>query len=177
MDDCVICVAAMVMGSPYNYERVLKDSSKYQKVDTNGKYIPWWETYLMDEGFNLHHWRWSESDLNAISTFISRLREEAAGILTMNLPGVQRRHIVAVDSMGVVDPAVGAPPHESLDRYISERKSQGVIFDDQYFVTAIRGTGAPIVSPGVLGARLGRNAACWCGSGLKYKRCHGRLTP
>jgi hypothetical protein len=66
MDDCVICVAAMVMGSPYNYERVLKDSSKYQKIDTNGKFVPWWETYLIDEGFSLHHWPWSESDLNAI---------------------------------------------------------------------------------------------------------------
>jgi preprotein translocase subunit SecA len=24
------------------------------------------------------------------------------------------------------------------------------------------------------GARIGRNDPCWCGSGLKYKRCHGR---
>ena len=24
------------------------------------------------------------------------------------------------------------------------------------------------------GARIGRNDACWCGSGLKYKKCHGR---
>jgi hypothetical protein len=23
-------------------------------------------------------------------------------------------------------------------------------------------------------ARLGRNALCYCGSGMKYKRCHGR---
>jgi preprotein translocase subunit SecA len=23
------------------------------------------------------------------------------------------------------------------------------------------------------GARIGRNEACWCGSGQKYKKCHG----
>ena len=26
------------------------------------------------------------------------------------------------------------------------------------------------------GARIGRNDPCWCGSGNKYKKCHGRLT-
>ena len=25
-----------------------------------------------------------------------------------------------------------------------------------------------------MGAKIGRNDACWCGSGLKYKKCHGR---
>jgi preprotein translocase subunit SecA len=24
------------------------------------------------------------------------------------------------------------------------------------------------------GVRMGRNDQCWCGSGLKYKKCHGR---
>jgi preprotein translocase subunit SecA len=24
------------------------------------------------------------------------------------------------------------------------------------------------------GAKIGRNDACWCGSGLKYKKCHGK---
>jgi len=24
------------------------------------------------------------------------------------------------------------------------------------------------------GARIGRNDPCWCGSGVKYKKCHGR---
>jgi preprotein translocase subunit SecA len=24
------------------------------------------------------------------------------------------------------------------------------------------------------GAKIGRNDACWCGSGMKYKKCHGR---
>jgi uncharacterized protein YecA (UPF0149 family) len=24
------------------------------------------------------------------------------------------------------------------------------------------------------GVRMGRNDACWCGSGKKYKKCHGQ---
>jgi len=32
------------------------------------------------------------------------------------------------------------------------------------------------VKPGFTpsGARIGRNDPCYCGSGLKYKKCHGR---
>jgi preprotein translocase subunit SecA len=32
------------------------------------------------------------------------------------------------------------------------------------------------VKPGFTptGERIGRNDACWCGSGQKYKKCHGR---
>ncbi|TMC30220.1 MAG: preprotein translocase subunit SecA [Chloroflexi bacterium] len=32
------------------------------------------------------------------------------------------------------------------------------------------GTGAPVPA----GTKLGRNDPCWCGSGKKYKKCHGR---
>jgi preprotein translocase subunit SecA len=37
-------------------------------------------------------------------------------------------------------------------------------------------TGAGGARPGFRpdGSRIGRNDACWCGSGLKYKKCHGR---
>jgi hypothetical protein len=65
------------------------------------------------------------------------LHEEAAGILTMSIPRLQRGHIVAVDRMGIVDPADGAPAHESLERYIATRKSQGALFDDECFVTVV----------------------------------------
>jgi preprotein translocase subunit SecA len=43
------------------------------------------------------------------------------------------------------------------------------------------GGGGPAAAPGGLrpgytpsGERIGRNDACFCGSGLKYKKCHGR---
>jgi len=35
------------------------------------------------------------------------------------------------------------------------------------------GLGEP-VGAGGQGAKIGRNDPCWCGSGRKYKRCHGR---
>jgi len=34
--------------------------------------------------------------------------------------------------------------------------------------------GAAAAGPGGAAAKLGRNDPCWCGSGKKYKRCHGR---
>ncbi|HYN47456.1 MAG TPA: SEC-C metal-binding domain-containing protein, partial [Candidatus Nanopelagicales bacterium] len=37
------------------------------------------------------------------------------------------------------------------------------------------GDRAAVPAPGAgLGAKLGRNDPCHCGSGLKYKKCHGR---
>ena len=41
---------------------------------------------------------------------------------------------------------------------------------------ARREPGSPAARPGFTpsGARIGRNDPCWCGSGLKYKKCHGR---
>ncbi len=54
-------------------------------------------------------------------------------------------------------------------------------------VTSSAGLGLPGARPASLGAeqqarpghtptgaKIGRNDACWCGSGLKYKKCHGR---
>jgi preprotein translocase subunit SecA len=33
---------------------------------------------------------------------------------------------------------------------------------------------APVGAGGTAAAKLGRNDPCWCGSGKKYKRCHGK---
>jgi preprotein translocase subunit SecA len=35
-------------------------------------------------------------------------------------------------------------------------------------------TAAPVGAGGAAAAKLGRNDPCWCGSGKKYKRCHGK---
>jgi preprotein translocase subunit SecA len=39
---------------------------------------------------------------------------------------------------------------------------------------AASANGAPAAGFTPSGARIGRNDACWCGSGAKYKKCHGR---
>jgi preprotein translocase subunit SecA len=41
---------------------------------------------------------------------------------------------------------------------------------DETLDTGVR----PSASSGDPGAKLGRNDPCWCGSGMKYKKCHGR---
>jgi preprotein translocase subunit SecA len=40
----------------------------------------------------------------------------------------------------------------------------------------VAAAGAGQARPGYTptGAKIGRNDTCWCGSGLKYKKCHGR---
>jgi len=47
---------------------------------------------------------------------------------------------------------------------------------DEPIVSGPAGAAAGGVRPGFTptGARIGRNDPCWCGSGLKYKKCHGR---
>ena len=54
-DDCAICVIAMVMGPPYTYERVFRDSKKYPRTDNEGHGLAWWKDYLNDEGFRAEH--------------------------------------------------------------------------------------------------------------------------
>jgi hypothetical protein len=50
-DDCAICTVAMVMSQPYTYERVLKDSADFSMTTVDGKFLAWWEIYLVREGF------------------------------------------------------------------------------------------------------------------------------
>jgi uncharacterized protein YecA (UPF0149 family) len=38
---------------------------------------------------------------------------------------------------------------------------------------AAQSRGATPAATGPGGQKLGRNDQCWCGSGKKYKRCHG----
>ena len=39
--------------------------------------------------------------------------------------------------------------------------------------TASNGNGSGARQPVQRGPKIGRNDPCWCGSGKKYKRCHG----
>jgi preprotein translocase subunit SecA len=39
---------------------------------------------------------------------------------------------------------------------------------------AVSNAGGPALGFTPSGARIGRNDPCWCGSGAKYKKCHGR---
>jgi hypothetical protein len=123
-DDCVICAVAMVMGPPYTYERVLEASHKYPKISADGKFPSWWETYFRDEGFESSYCQFN--GLCRLSDFSGSI----VRMLGMDIPTLRRAHIVAVDEVGVIDPADNAPDHVSLDHYISSRIPDGVVFHD-----------------------------------------------
>jgi hypothetical protein len=125
-DDCAICVVAMVMGSPYTYERVLHDSHKYPKVSSDGKFPEWWATYLHDEGFDACYCRFN--GLHALPDF----RGNVLGMLAMDIPHLKAAHIVAVDEIGVVDPADNASDHIPLLEYVLNRVNGGAVFHDEW---------------------------------------------
>ena len=126
--DCAICAVAMVMGAllgeAYTYERVLEDSRRYPKVNDDGTFPTWWETYFRDEGL--------ESFYCAFSALYSLpdSRGSIVGMLGMYIPHLKVGHIVAVDEFGVIDPADNAPDHISVGNYILSRTPDGVIFQD-----------------------------------------------
>ncbi len=69
---------------------------------------------------------------------------------------------------GTSQPAVGGPLARGLPGGGTARQMQEVVGDRTS--TPAGGT-RPGYTP--TGQRIGRNDPCWCGSGQKYKRCHG----
>jgi hypothetical protein len=119
----------MVMGPPYSYERVLRDSAKYPQVLENVKFHAWWEPYLSAEGFRAVY----RPFLDLCN--LPRFRGRVVGLLGMTITHIRKRHIVAVDELGIIDPADGAPDHIfyiEIGNYINERESQGFTFDDDF---------------------------------------------
>jgi hypothetical protein len=116
----------MVMGHPYSYERVLNDSDKYAKFSDSGKFFSWWEPYLRDECFQVCYRPFS--DLYALPRFGGCV----VGLLGMDIPHIKMVHIVAVDELGVIDPADNAPDHIEINEYVISRKAQGVNFHSEF---------------------------------------------
>jgi hypothetical protein len=113
--DCAICVVTMVMGPLYSYERVLRDSEKYPKMSEDGKFSAWWETYLQDEGFLVEYRPFME--LYSLPYYGGRMM----GLLGFDIPQLQYSHIVAVDELGIIDPADDSPPHTDIAAYVLGR--------------------------------------------------------
>lgn len=126
--DCSICAVAMAMRYPFTYERVLSDSDKYAKVSEVGKFFAWWEPYLRSEGFRVEYRPFKE--LYDLPKYGGRI----VGLLGMTIPNLKMRHIVAVDELGVIDPATDAPDHIDIGEYSYSRNVQGVNFDEDFLV-------------------------------------------
>ena len=116
----------MVMGHPYSYERVLRDSDKYAKVSEIGKFFAWWEPYLRDEDF-----RWCYRPFLDLYT-LPRFSGCIVGLLGMDIPLIKMAHIVAVDELGIIDPSDNAPDHIEINEYVMNRKEQGVNFHSEF---------------------------------------------
>jgi len=80
---------------------------------------------------------------------------------------------------------VGEQIEEAGGKVLERAQTQHAEFDDLAEVDAgDAGTDEPPLGPAVAerpqtvrreGPKLGRNDPCWCGSGKKYKQCHGKL--
>ncbi len=121
-DDCVICVLAMVMGPPYNYERVLQDSKKYRRTDDMGRTVAWWKDYLKDEGFEIE--QRPLSDLRSFSDLAS-LPADSRAMLVFRMPHLKIGHIVAIDRFGVIDPQERPAGYRSVNDFCGIFKIEG----------------------------------------------------
>ncbi|HVB82274.1 MAG TPA: hypothetical protein VNE82_20265 [Candidatus Binataceae bacterium] len=120
----------MVTG--YSYERVLDDSKRYEQQTKDGKFYEWWVDYLQHRGLKVDFRRF----IAAYDLWKDGGR--TVGILGMTIPHLKRRHVVAVDAGGVVDPADGCPDRLNLADYIASRLPQGVVFDDVFLAIVPR---------------------------------------
>lgn len=96
--------------------------------------------------------------------------------MTLRLkPQIEARAKAHADAVGV---SLNALVALALDDYLTayERKAGARVRE-----TSIPTRGTPAAaartkehgSKPVVGPKLGRNDPCWCGSGTKFKRCHG----
>lgn len=115
------------------------DSTKYPKITSDGEFSAWWETYFHEEGFATIYCHFG--GLYALE----RQGGAVVGLLGMDIPHLNRGHIVAVDELGVVDPADNAPDHVPLDQYVWNRKQDGVVFHKEWL--AVRKTPRARKSP------------------------------
>jgi hypothetical protein len=95
-------------------------------------------------------------------------------------------HVIGKDLMAVT--LYSDPTREELAEYLPERSTSTLFFPDRLYATgdpdtgglAIRGAQIEVVDPtseALWVRKVGRNQPCPCGSGKKYKRCHGGATP
>lgn len=115
------CAVAMVMGHPYCYERVRSESDKYTKVSVEGKFLAWWERYFRDEGFQIAYRPFA--DLYNLPNVGGSI----VGLLGMDFRHLRRSHIVAVDELGIIDPADNSPAHISIESYVLSRIEDGAV--------------------------------------------------
>jgi preprotein translocase subunit SecA len=94
----------------------------------------------------------------------------AAGGGTATVAGV-----ASATSAGAASAAGSAPPNTTgVGAGVEVRAGGRVLGGPTTAAPATNGGNGRPAADGPAGQKLGRNDPCWCGSGLKYKKCHGR---
>jgi preprotein translocase subunit SecA len=136
-------------------------------------------TELDDLRRGIHLRGYAQTDpVNAFKVEAYRLYQELQGLIrhqvasTILRVSVVRQPQEAPQPMPMVRPLV--PAGDGRARGAASGRTTtvaGSLATSQMAEAAVRGRGSP--TPGDGGRKLGRNDPCWCGSGKKYKRCHG----
>jgi hypothetical protein len=123
------------MITAYSYEHVLRDSAKYPKRSEEGMFYAWWEIYLSEEGFQVEYLPFME--LYNLPLYEGRM----VGLLGLDIPRLQYAHVVAVDELGVVDPADNSPPHTDIAAYVLDRiHNHGAVFHKEFLAVVVPAT-------------------------------------
>jgi len=135
-DDCAVCSVAMVMGTPYSYERVSLDATRFPKADERGYALAWWKDYLEQEGFEVVHQQFEDarrfSDLAA-------LPEGCRALLVYQIPHLRIGHIVAIDEIGLIDPMDRPARYVSVAEFSETFRIEGWrLFSPHYWLICKR---------------------------------------
>ena len=69
-------------------------------------------------------------------------------------------------------------PHVQSQAFANQEKELREIEKQAKFIGggdgSAKGTPASVRAKNASGKKIGRNDPCWCGSGKKYKNCHGK---
>jgi preprotein translocase subunit SecA len=148
-----------------------------------------------------HHWKEHLSTLDALRQVVhlrayaqkqplNEYKHEAFGLFDRMLSAIREdiTRTISHVSFAVDDPAPPALPDlpsfltSHVDPFTGEDDSNGPrVTSDGFITSRLAGVGAGVGAAATLGndpyagQEISRNADCPCGSGLKYKHCHGAL--
>ena len=81
---------------------------------------------------------WKQESFVVLRPLQSEFFRILLGMLAMDIPHLKRTHVVAVDELGVVDPADNAPDHVPLRDYVYSRNLDGVVFHKEWLAVRKR---------------------------------------
>jgi hypothetical protein len=116
----------MVMGPPFNYERVERETRVRPKLNDSGKPFAWWSSYLQLNGFQIGY-----KPLSIIPR-LAELDGRARGMLVLQSKAIGIGHVVAIDELGIVDPGGESPDHMTLEELEEKYAPHGFVTDSEF---------------------------------------------